>query len=64
MTKPIAPPDLATLVDLTAQLLGLDLNPDHRPGVIASFEQTATIAKLVMEFPIPDQIEVATIFQP
>ena len=64
MTDPIAPPDLATLVDLTAQLLGLELDPDHRPGVIANLQQTTAIAKLVMEFPIPDQIEVATVFQP
>ena len=57
-------PDLATLVDLTAQLIGLELDPEHRPGVIANLERTAAIAKLVMEFPLPDQVESATTFQP
>jgi Protein of unknown function (DUF4089) len=67
MTDPAIDPvplDSATLVDLTAQLIGLELDPAHRPGVIANFEQTAAIAKLVMEFSIPNEIEVATVFQP
>ncbi len=62
MTEP--KPDLATLVDLTAQLIGLELHPEHRPGVIENLERTAAIAKLVMEFPLPDLTESATTFQP
>jgi hypothetical protein len=57
-------PRLAELVDLLAQLVELDLSPDHRPGVIANFERTATIARFVMEFPLADDGEVATVFQP
>lgn len=56
--------DAATLVDLMAQLIELELDPAHRPGVIANLERTAAIAKLVMEFPLPDEIEIASIFQP
>jgi Protein of unknown function (DUF4089) len=67
MTDPAIAPvpfDSATLVDLTAQLIGLELDPAHRSGVIANLERTAAIAKLVMEFPIADEVEVATVFQP
>ncbi|MBD3880814.1 DUF4089 domain-containing protein [Phormidium tenue FACHB-886] len=56
--------DAATLVDLMAQLLDLELDSAHRPGVITNLERTAAIAKLVMEFPLPDEIEVAPVFQP
>jgi hypothetical protein len=56
--------DPAELVDLMAQLLELPLDPEHRPGVVANFARTAAIAQLVMEFPLPDDIEIAPIFQP
>jgi Protein of unknown function (DUF4089) len=58
------PADPAPFVDLLAQTLDLPLDPEHRPGVIANFVRTAEIAQLVMEFPLPDEIEVAPIFQP
>lgn len=61
MTNPVNP---AQLVDLLAQTLQLTLDPEHRPGVIANFVRTSEIAQLVMEFPLPDEIEVAPIFQP
>jgi hypothetical protein len=58
------PIDLEQLVDLMADLLDITLDPEHRPGVIANLTRTAAIAQLVMEFPIPDEIEVAPVFQP
>jgi hypothetical protein len=66
MAEDFPAPDLRVdqLVDLLAQLLELNLAPEHRPGVIANFERTAAIAQLVMEFPIADDAEVAPIFQP
>ncbi len=57
-------PDVAQLVELLAQTLQLPLDPEHRPGVIANFLRNAEIAQLVMEFPIPDEIEVAPTFDP
>jgi hypothetical protein len=56
--------DISQLVDLLAQVIQLPLDPAHRPGVIANFERTMTIAQLVMEFPLPDEIEVAPVFEP
>ncbi len=59
--SPIA---LDSLVDLTAQLIGLTLDPEHRPGVIANMERNAAIAQQVMEFELTDGIEAAPVFQP
>jgi Protein of unknown function (DUF4089) len=60
-----APPaNIESLVEQLAQLISLPLAPDHRPGVIANFDRTATIAQLVMEFPLEDEVEIAPIFQP
>jgi len=56
--------NLAELVDQMAKFLDLPIDPDYRPGVIANLERTATIAQLVMEFPLPDSVEAAPIFQP
>lgn len=56
--------DLDALVSLMSQLIDLPIAPEHRPGVIANLARTQQIAQLVMEFPIPDEIEVAPIFTP
>ena len=56
--------DFGVLVDQMAIVLNLPIAPDHRPGVIANLERTATIAQLVMDFPLPDQVEAAPTFQP
>ncbi|NJO39117.1 MAG: DUF4089 domain-containing protein [Cyanobacteria bacterium CRU_2_1] len=58
------PFDPAELVDLMSEFLDLPIAPEYRPGVIANLARTAAIAQLVMEFPIPDDIEIAPIFQP
>lgn len=56
--------DIEEWVDLMAQVLELPLEPEHRPGVIANLQRTATIAQLVMEFPLPNDVEAAAVFQP
>lgn len=50
--------------DATAALLELPIAPEYRPGVIANLERTAAIAQLVLEFPLPDELEPAPIFLP
>ncbi|KAM3102953.1 DUF4089 domain-containing protein [Phormidesmis sp. 146-12] len=54
----------AEYVDLMAAVVGLPLNPDYRSGVIANFERIQTIAQLVMEFPLPETVEAAPVFEP
>lgn len=56
--------DLGRYVDQTAFLLGFELEPDYRTGVIDNLARTAAIAQLVLEFPLPDQIEAAPTFEP
>ncbi len=51
-------------VDRTAELINLPLDPEHRPGVVVNFERIVAIAQLVSEFPLPPEIEAASVFEP
>ena len=57
-------PTAAEYVDTISQLVDLPIDPEHRPGVVQNFERIMTIAKLVTEFPLPEDIEAAPIFEP
>jgi hypothetical protein len=50
-------------VDRTSSLINLPLDPEHRPGVVENFERIAAIARLVNEFPLPQNIEAAPVFE-
>lgn len=54
----------AEYVDTISQLVNLPINPEHRPGVVENFERIMAIAKLVTEFPLPEDLEAAPIFEP
>jgi hypothetical protein len=56
--------DIEPYVDAAAALVGLDLDPEHRPGVILNMERIAAMAALVMDFPLPDETEPAPVFHP
>ncbi|NEO37840.1 MAG: DUF4089 domain-containing protein [Moorea sp. SIOASIH] len=56
--------ETATYVEAMAQLLDLDLKPQHRPGVIKNFATIYAIASLVTEFSLPDDIAAAPVFEP
>jgi hypothetical protein len=56
-------PDDAT-VDALAALLGLPIDPAHRPGVAMNLARIAALAALVTEFPLPDAAEPAPVFTP
>ncbi|NMF65494.1 DUF4089 domain-containing protein [Brasilonema octagenarum] len=51
-------------VDLMGLLLDLELRDEYRDGVIANFERIMAIAQVVNEFPLPETIEAASIFEP
>ncbi len=51
-------------VERTAQVLDLPLAPEHRPGIVDNFARIAAIAQLVTEFPLPEEIEAAPVFEP
>ncbi|MCA3267326.1 MAG: DUF4089 domain-containing protein [Tagaea sp.] len=56
--------DIDAYIDRTAALLGLPLDPAHKPGVAANLGRTAAIAKLVTEFPLPDDVEPGPVWRP
>lgn len=56
--------DPAVLVDQLAALVSLPLQSEHRSGVVDNFARIITIAQLVNEFPLPDDIEIAPTFEP
>ena len=56
--------DLGDYVDAAAVLIGLSLDPAHRPGVLLNLQRIAEMARLVMEFPLPDTCEPAPVFRP
>ena len=51
-------------VDLMALLVGLQLRDEYREGVVENFERIRAIAQVVNEFPLPDNIEAAPVFEP
>ena len=56
--------DIERYVDAAAVLVGVPLDPAHRPGVIMNLQRIADMAALVMAFPLPDDTEPAPIFKP
>jgi hypothetical protein len=55
---------IARAADAQAALLGLRIDPAHRPGTIASLAQTAAMVALLMDFPLPPGVEPAPVFSP
>lgn len=56
--------DVSAFVDQMAAIVDLPLQAEHRPGVVANFERIHLVAQWVMEFPLPEEIEVAPTFEP
>jgi hypothetical protein len=51
-------------VDLMAVMVDLRLRDEYRDGVVANFERIKAIANLVNTFALPDDVEVAPVFEP
>jgi len=58
------PEDIEAYVDAAAKLVGLTLDPAHRPGVVLNLGRIAQMAALVMAFPLPEETEPAPVFEP
>jgi hypothetical protein len=56
--------ELGAYVDETARRVGLPIAPEHRPGVVQFTGGLLAAAALVMEFPLPDDVEAAPVFRP
>lgn len=56
-----------TLNEYVAQmalLLELPLAAEYRPGVVENFARIMALAQLVIEFPLPEEVEAAPTFRP
>lgn len=64
---PIAPsPDddaFGTAVDAMLPVLGLSMEPEWRPQVVANLMAVSNAARLFLEFPLPDELEPAPRFE-
>ena len=56
--------EVKVYVEQMAKLLDLSIPEECEQGVIDNFIRMQAIAALVTEFPLPDEIETAPIFQP
>jgi hypothetical protein len=56
--------DPALYVEQISQVLDLPIDPEYYPSVVKNFGSICAIAKLVTEFPLPDSIEAAPVFEP
>jgi hypothetical protein len=54
---------LDTYIDAAAEALGLTIEPQWKPAVRANLEVSLKLARLVDEFPLPDETEPASIFR-
>ena len=51
-------------VNQMSLLLNLPINEEYKDGVIANFEKIKDIAEIVNNFPLPESIEIAPLFEP
>jgi len=56
--------DLESYMTTMAAALGLSITPESRPLVMAHLRAMLAAAALVMDFPLPDDVEAAPIFRP
>ena len=56
--------DAEAYVDAASALLGVELAPEHRPGVVRDFRLIARKADLVTRHPLERRDEPAPVFRP
>ncbi|MBW4678472.1 MAG: DUF4089 domain-containing protein [Desmonostoc geniculatum HA4340-LM1] len=56
--------DVGEYVKQMGLLLDLEVRDEYFDGVVANFERIKAIANLVNSFPLAEEIEVASIFEP
>jgi hypothetical protein len=56
--------DPARYVEEAAPLMGITLDPAHKPGIVENMARLAAMADLVMGFPLPEETELGPVFRP
>ena len=55
--------DLDGLMDASALILGISIQPEWREAVKANLAATFRMGALVLDFPLPDEAEPAPVFR-
>lgn len=68
MTSPPTTPPLddaaaAAIVDAMGPMLGIEVDPAWRDAVVTSLKATANAARLVLDFPLEDELDPAPVFR-
>ena len=56
--------DIAAFADAAAALLGLTIDPAHRPGVLRNLQMVAALAPRVLDFELGPADESGNVFRP
>ncbi len=56
--------DAETFVRQSAALTGFTITPEQMPGVVTNIKRIVPLAKLFVDFPLPDDVELASVFEP
>lgn len=51
-------------VDEASAMIGLPIDPAHKPGVVDNIATLHRMARLVMDFPLADDAEAGPVFRP
>ena len=62
-TPPLDDETARAIVDAMAPMLGIAVDPAWREAVVTSFQATANAARLVLDFPLEDELEPAPVFR-
>lgn len=54
----------AAYAEAASAMVGITIDPAHRPGVEQNLELLQRMAQLVMSFPLPEETEPAPVFTP
>ncbi|HAO41403.1 MAG TPA: DUF4089 domain-containing protein [Afipia sp.] len=54
---------LETYIDAAAEVLGLPIQPVWKPAVRANLDVSLKMARMIQEFPLPDEIEPASVYE-
>ncbi len=54
----------ANYVEQAALIVGLPIPSEYHQGVVENFERITIVAQLVTDFPLPEEIEIAPVFEP
>lgn len=56
--------DAEVFLDATAAAMNLSIDPAWRPAVLDNLVRSRQIAQAVLNFPLPDEVEPASVFKP